>query len=336
MARCCGVRNGASTHWKGGRTADTPEPVFPRITTVAPLLEFVPNFSEGRNRAVVDALVAAMTAVPGVKCLGSELDANHHRSVITLAGPAPAIAEAAVRGAAAAKQQIDLRTHKGEHKRMGALDVCPFVPLAGASMADAVDTARAVGKRIGKELELPVFLYAEACTRESRRVLGNFRNKEFEGLSALVGTDPEYAPDFGPARMHPTAGAVAVGARKFLIAYNVNLATQDVQLAKDIAKAVREKDGGFKKVQAMGFFLEDKKLSQVSMNLLDYETTSIRTVFDATAKMAAAKGVEVAESELVGLAPAAALDAATAAHIQLPKFDPKQQIVERKLEALGG
>jgi len=303
---------------------------------VAPLLEFVPNFSEGRNRAVVDALVAAMTAVPGVKCLGSELDANHHRSVITLAGPAPAIAEAAVRGAAAAKQQIDLRTHKGEHKRMGALDVCPFVPLAGASMADAADTARAVGKRIGKELELPVFLYAEACTRESRRVLGNFRNKEFEGLSALVGTDPEYAPDFGPARMHPTAGAVAVGARKFLIAYNVNLATQDVQLAKDIAKAVREKDGGFKKVQAMGFFLEDKKLSQVSMNLLDYETTSIRTVFDATAKMAAAKGVEVAESELVGLAPAAALDAATAAHIQLPRFDPKRQIVERKLEALGG
>jgi glutamate formiminotransferase len=328
MARACTGKADAARIRHGS--------VLARNPIVAPLLEFVPNFSEGKNRAVVDALVAAMTAVRGVKCLGSELDASHNRCVITLAGPAPAIAEAAVRGAAAARQQIDLRTHKGEHKRMGALDVCPFVPLAGAVMADAVATAREVGQRIGKELELPVFLYAEACTRESRRVLGNFRNKEFEGLSALVGTDPEYTPDFGPARLHPTAGAVAVGARKFLIAYNVNLATQDVQLAKDIAKAVREKDGGFKKVQAMGFFLEDKKQAQVSMNLLDYETTSIRTVFDATAKMAAAKGVKVAESELVGLAPAAALDAATAKHIQLPRFDPKQQIVERKLEALGG
>lgn len=300
-----------------------------------PLLECVPNFSEGKNRGVVDEIVAAMTAVPGVKCLGAELDANHHRSVITLAGPADAIAEAAVRGAAAAKQRLDLRTHKGEHKRMGAMDVCPFVPLAGASMQDAIATAKKVGERIGKELELPVFLYAEACMRESRRVLGNFRNKEFEGLTKLVSTDPEFVPDFGPPRMHPTAGAVAVGARKFLIAYNVNLRTLDVQIAKDIAKAVREKDGGFKKVQGMGFFLEDKQLAQVSMNLLDYEVTSIRTVFDAVAKLAGEKGVQVAESELIGLAPAAALDAATAKHIQLPKFDPKEQIVEQKLMAMG-
>ena len=299
-----------------------------------PLLEFVPNFSEGKNRAVVDALVAAMTAVPGVECLGAELDGNHHRSVVTLAGPAAAIAEAAVRGAFAAKQRIDLRTHKGEHKRMGAMDVCPFVPLAGATMQDAIATARLVGARIGKELELPVFLYAEAAARESRRVLGNFRNKEFEGLMALVGADPEFAPDFGPARMHATAGGVAVGARKFLIAYNVNLATLDVQVAKDIAKAVREKDGGFKKVQAMGFFLDDKKLAQVSMNLLDYEVTSIRTVFDAVAKLAGEKGVKVAESELIGLAPAAAIDVATAKHIQLPNFDPQQQIVESKLAAM--
>jgi glutamate formiminotransferase len=300
------------------------------------LLEFVPNFSEGRDRAVVDAIVAAMAAVPGAVVLGCELDGNHHRSVVTLAGEAAAMAGAAVAGARAAMARIDLRAHRGEHKRMGAMDVCPFVPLAGSTMADAVATAQAVGERIGRELGLPVFLYGEACTRETRRVLGNFRNKEFEGLQALVGTDPEYAPDFGPPRLHPQAGAVAVGARTFLIAYNVNLATTDVKLAKDIAKAVREKDGGFKKVQAMGFFLEDKKQAQVSMNLLDYETTSIRTVFDATAKMAAAKGVKVAESELVGLAPAAALDAATAKHIQLPRFDPKQQIVERKLEALGG
>ena len=303
---------------------------------MTPLLEFVPNFSEGKDHKLVDALVAAMTAVKGVKCLGSELDASHNRAVVTLAGPAPAIADAAVRGAKAAMERLDLRTHKGEHKRMGAMDVCPFVPLAGATMLDAVATAKQVGARIGQELGLPVFLYAEACTRESRRVLGNFRNKEFEGLMTLVGSDPEYTPDFGPAKLHPTAGAVAVGARKFLIAYNVNLASTDVQIAKDIAKAVREKDGGFKKVQAMGFFLDDKQLSQVSMNLLDYEVTSIRTVFDAVAKMAGERGVKIVESELIGLAPAAAIDAALAKHIQLPTFDPKEQVVEAKLQAMGG
>lgn len=303
---------------------------------MTPLLEFVPNFSEGKDRTVVDALVAVMTAVAGVKCLGAELDASHHRAVVTLAGPAPAIAEAAFRGAKEAKQRIDLRRHRGEHKRMGAMDVCPFVPLAGATMQDAVATARAVGARIGEELELPVFLYADACTRESRRKLGDFRNKEFEGLLKLVGTDPEFAPDFGPARMHESAGGIAVGARRFLIAYNVNLKTADVQVAKDIAKAVREKDGGFKAVQGMGFFLDDKQLSQVSMNLLDFETTSIRTVFDKVAELAKAKGVEVAESELIGLAPAAAIDAALAKHIRLPKFVPEEQVVEARMKALGG
>ena len=322
----CNLRRGGAG-WKPAPAADTP------IRLMVPLLEFVPNFSEGKDRAKVDALVAAMTAVAGVKCLGAELDGSHHRAVITLAGPAPAIAEAAFRGAREALARIDLRSHKGEHKRMGAMDVCPFVPLAGATMADAVATAKAVGARIGQELQLPVFLYAEACARESRRVLGNFRNKEFEGLQALVGTDPEYPPDFGPARLHATGGAVAVGARKFLIAYNVNLATTDVQVAKDIAKAVREKDGGFKKVQAMGFFLDDKQLSQVSMNLLDFETTSLRTVFDKVAELAAARGVQVAESELVGLAPAAAIDAALAKHIKLPRFDAKEQVVEAKLAA---
>lgn len=216
---------------------------------------------------------------------------------------------------------------------MGAMDVCPFVPLASASMADAVATARVVGARIGRELGLPVFLYAEACLREERRILGNFRNKEFAGLQSLVGVDPAFAPDFGPAQMHATAGGVAVGARNFLIAYNINLKTTDVQIAKDIAKAVREKDGGFKKVQAMGFFIDDKQCAQVSMNLLDFHTTSIRTVFDAVLARATEKGVEVLASELIGLAPAAALDAALAAHIRLPEFDAQTQIVEAKLRA---
>jgi len=299
------------------------------------LLEFVPNFSEGRNKALVDAIVKAMTAVPGAHLLGEELDPNHNRAVVTLAGTAEAVAEAAFQGARAAIAGIDLRVHKGEHKRMGAMDVCPFVPLAGATMADAVATAEAVGRRLGEELGLPVFLYAEACKRDSRRVLGNFRNKEFEGLMGLVGTDPEYAPDFGPARMHPSAGATAVGARNFLIAYNVNLATQDVQLAKDIAKAVREKDGGLKKVQAMGFFLDDKKLSQVSMNLLDFNVTGIRRVFDEVAARARAAGVEVAESELVGLLPAAAIDGDLARHVRLRDFDPSVQVVEERLRASG-
>lgn len=301
-----------------------------------PLLEFVPNFSEGRDRAAVDRLVAAMTAVAGVRLLGVELDGNHHRSVVTLAGPAPAVAEAALRGARAAIAAIDLRRHRGEHKRMGAMDVCPFVPLGGATMADAVATARAVGARLGSELQLPVFLYGEAAARESRRVLGSFRNKEFEGLLGLVGTDPDYTPDFGPAVLHPTAGAVAVGARPFLIAFNVDLATPDVQVAKDIAKAVREKDGGFRKVQAMGFFLADRQQAQVSMNLLDFTVTSMRTVFDRVAELAAARGVQVAASELVGLAPAAALDAATAAHVRLPRWEPATMIVEERLRALGG
>lgn len=300
------------------------------------LLEFVPNFSEGRDAAVVDALVAAMTAVPGTSCLGREMDKDHNRCVITLAGEASAMAEAAFQGAKAGMARLDLRGHKGAHKRMGAMDVCPFVPLGGATMADAVATARAVGERIGRELGLPVFLYAEACAREERRVLGNFRNKEFEGLQALVGSDPLYQPDFGPARMHESAGAVAVGARNFLIAYNVNLQTDDVQVAKTIAKAVREKDGGLPRVQAMGFYLDDLNLAQVSMNLLDYQVTSIRRVFDEVMSRARALGVDVAESELVGLAPAAALDAVTAAHVQLRDFDPARQIVEQKLAASGG
>ncbi|MEQ1633817.1 MAG: glutamate formimidoyltransferase [Planctomycetota bacterium] len=300
---------------------------------VPPLLEFVPNFSEGRNAAVVDAITTAMAAVPHAKVLGREMDQSHNRCVITLAGPPSAMAEAAFRGCKEAMLRIDLRTHKGEHKRMGAMDVCPFVPLGSATMQDAVATARAVAARIGKELSLPVFLYAEACTREERRVLGFVRNKEFEGLMTLVGTDPAFAPDFGPSAMHASAGGVSVGARNFLIAYNINLKTREVQIAKDIAKAVREKDGGFKKVQAMGFFLEDKQCAQVSMNLLDFHVTSLRTVFDAVAARARDAGVEVLESELIGLAPAAAIDAGLCKHIKLPNFDPLQQVVEAKLQS---
>jgi glutamate formiminotransferase len=255
--------------------------------------------------------------------------------VITLAGAPDAIADAAIEGLRAAIGLIDLNHHVGEHRRMGAMDVCPFVPLGTADMALAVATAERVGERIGRELEVPVFLYAEGARHQRRRILGNVRNKQFEGLRDLVGTDPDYLPDFGPPRMHPTAGAVGVGARTFLIAYNVNLQTTDVDIAKAISKQVRERDGGLPGVQAMGFFLDDRDMAQVSMNLLDFNLTSIRRVFDEVAARAAAAGVGIAESELVGLVPDAALDRVTAEHIRLRGFDPDQQVVEARLRAAG-
>jgi len=300
-----------------------------------PLLECVPNFSEGKDAAKVQNLVDTMAAVDGVSCLASEMDGAHNRCVITLAGEPRAIAEAAFLGAAAAKELIDLRRHVGEHKRMGAMDVCPFTPLGSATMDLAVTTAHEVGERIGTELELPVFLYGAAARREARRVLGNVRNKEFEGLMDLVGKDPDFQPDFGPHQLHPSAGAVAVGARTFLIAYNINLETRDVGIAKAISKEVRERDGGLPRVQAMGFFLDDRGMAQVSMNLLDYQITPIRTVFDTVAAKARAAGVEIVESELVGLVPRPALDEETAVYIRLRGFDPRQQVVEERLKAAG-
>jgi len=202
-------------------------------------------------------------------------------------------------------------------------------------MGLAVETARQVGARIGDELGVPVFLYAQAARREDRRILGNVRNKQFEGLQDLVGHDPDYLPDFGPDRLHPTAGAVGVGARTFLIAYNINLQTKDVEVAKTISKAVRERDGGLPRVQAMGFSLDDRELTQVSMNLLDYGVTSLRTVFNEVKRLSGYAGVGIEESELVGLVPQAALDSDTAEHIQLRGFDPEQQVVEARLKAAG-
>jgi glutamate formiminotransferase / 5-formyltetrahydrofolate cyclo-ligase len=300
-----------------------------------PLLECVPNFSDGKNAAVVEQLVAAMTSVTGVSCLSHELDSAHNRCVITLAGEPDAVGDAAFAGIGTAIRLIDLNEHVGEHRRMGAMDVCPFVPLGGADMDLAVAQARRVGERIGAELEVPVFLYAKAAQREDRRILGNVRNKQFEGLKDLVGVDPDYAPDFGPGHMHPTAGAVGVGARTFLIAYNINLKTTDVDIAKAISKQVRERDGGLPRVQAMGFFLDDRNVAQVSMNLLDHNVTSIRTVFDEVAARASQAGVEIEESELVGLVPRVALDTETATHIRLRGFDPDQQVVEARLQAAG-
>ena len=297
---------------------------------VASLIECVPNFSEGRRAQVVDEIVAAMAGVTGVSVLDRTSDASHNRSVVTMVGAGEPLVEAAVRGAAVAARRIDLREHGGEHPRMGATDVIPFVPVSGATMADCIALARTCGRRLGDELAIPVFLYEAAATRPERKNLAHVREGQFEGLRERIGKDPARDPDFGPHAIHPTAGCTAVGARKFLIAYNVNLASGDVKLAKSIAKTIREKDGGFPCVKAMGFHLADRDLAQVSINMVDYETTSLLTVFEAIERLARQAGVEPLESELIGLAPAAALPEAVARRVKLRDFDPQQQIVERR------
>ncbi|MFO0982500.1 MAG: glutamate formimidoyltransferase [Planctomycetota bacterium] len=295
------------------------------------IIETVPNFSEGRRSETVAALCQAMQSVAGVTLLDREMDHDHNRSVITLVGARQPIAEATFRGVQKAAELIDLNQHQGEHPRMGACDVLPFVPVRGATMADCVALAHQVGKRIGSELQIPVFLYEEAATRPQRKNLAEVRKGQFEGLRDLIGTDPERDPDFGPRRIHPTAGAIAVGARFFLIAYNVNLNSDDLGLAKSIAKRIREKDGGFACVKAMGFLLKERGLAQVSMNLTNFQVTPVLEVFREIKRLAAEKGVAVLESELVGLAPRAALDAQTLGEIELAQFEPKKQIIEELL-----
>ena len=246
---------------------------------MAKLVECVPNFSEGRRKEVVDAIVAEARGVEGVTVLGCDMDADHNRSVLTLAGPPEPVAEAAFRCARKAAALLDLRTHTGAHPRMGATDVIPFIPLGDSTMEECVDLARKVGKRVAEELSIPVYLYAEAAARPERRKLADVREGQFEGIRDSIGSDPARAPDFGPHAVHSSAGATAVGARFFLIAYNVNLAGRDLALAKKIAKGLRESDGGLPGVQAAGFDLPEQGKVQVSMNLLDYRKTGMRRVF---------------------------------------------------------
>ena len=298
------------------------------------LVECVPNFSEGRSAETVDALVAAVER-EGATMLDREMDSSHHRCVLTFAGAPDVVASAAFAAVRAAIPRIDLNRHKGEHPRMGACDVVPFVPIAGVTIEEAVQLAESLGARIGGELGIPVYLYAEAARRPDRRALPDVRKGEFEGLRDAIGKDPTKAPDFGPSQIHPTAGATAVGARFFLIAYNVQLETADVDVAKEIAHAIRERDGGLPRVQAKGFEIEfaGKKLAQVSMNLLDFRQTSIARVYDEVEKRAKQRGVSVFDSELVGLVPRAALDDATASRVRLRGYDPSKQVLEEVLLA---
>jgi glutamate formiminotransferase/formiminotetrahydrofolate cyclodeaminase len=280
-----------------------------------PLIECVPNFSEGRNADTLDALRAALTSVPGVRLLDAQADPSHNRSVFTAVAPPEAALEAAFRSVKLAAERIDLRVHRGEHPRMGAADVVPFIPLVDVTMDECVALARRLGERIGAELGIPVFLYERAAARAERANLADVRKGEFEGLRDLIGTDPGHAPDFGPAKIHPTAGAVAVGARPFLVAYNVYLETGDQAVAKAIAKKVRTAGGGLPAVKALGMLVGGE--AQVSMNLVDIDVTPPHRAFEAVAAAAAEAGVAVSWSEIVGMVPERCVHAAAETHLKL-------------------
>lgn len=297
---------------------------------MAGVVECVPNFSEGRRPEVVDAIVQAIASVREVRLLDREMDASHNRCVITFIGSPEAVQEAAFRGAAKAVDLIDMNHHTGEHPRIGALDVLPFVPIAGVTMDDCVGLARKVGQRIATDLKVPVYLYEAAATRPDRRALPDIRRGEYEGLKAEIETNPDRKPDFGPSKMHPTAGASVVGARPILIAWNVNLATRDVKVAKRIAKAIRESSGGLPAVRAKGFELADRGLVQVSMNMVDYRTTSLVRVYEEIRKLADRERVEIAESEIIGLVPLDALLEAAQAYFGLKGFS-RSQVLETRL-----
>jgi glutamate formiminotransferase/formiminotetrahydrofolate cyclodeaminase len=293
----------------------------------SPLVECVPNFSEGRDQTTLELLRAAIVAVPGVRLLDVQADTAHHRSVFTFVAPPDAAAEAAFRAMRVATERIDLTKHAGEHPRMGATDVVPFIPVAGVTMDDCVALARRLGERVGNELGIPVFLYAKAAARPERERLPDIRKGEFEGLRDRV-----LDPDFGPNRVHPTAGATAIGARPFLVAYNVYLDTADVAIAKEIARKIRTSSGGLPAVQASGF--EVGGLAQVSMNLLDVDVTSPAAAFAAVKAEAQGRGVAVLKSEIVGLIPERAIVGAAAAALKCA--DAADHLLEAKIRAAQG
>jgi glutamate formiminotransferase / formiminotetrahydrofolate cyclodeaminase len=299
------------------------------------LVECVPNFSEGRRADVVDAIRAAIAAVESVHMFDVSSDASHNRSVITFVASVDRVADAAFAGIAKARELIDLTVHQGEHPRLGATDVVPFIPLEGATMDDCIALARKLGQRVGQELEIPVYLYERAATRPDRENLADIRRGEFEGLRGEIGTNPARDPDFGPKRIHPTAGAVVIGARPFLVAYNVYLGpASNLAVAKEVAKAVRGSSGGLRFVKGLG--LEVDGQAQVSMNLVDIEKTPLHRAYDMVKMEAEAHGVSPTWSEIVGLVPERALFETAARHIQLRDFSP-DVVLERKVrDAMSG
>jgi glutamate formiminotransferase / formiminotetrahydrofolate cyclodeaminase len=296
------------------------------------LIECVPNFSEGRDASKVDAIVAAMREVPGVFLLDRESDADHNRSVVTIAGEPEAVAEAALRGVGKAAELIDLTHHTGAHPRMGATDVVPFIPIEGAGIEDCVALAKKAGRQIWERYRIPVYFYEAAAQRPERTNLETIRKGQFEGLREEVPRNPERAPDVGEPRLHPTAGATVVGARKFLIAYNINLNTPDLNVAKNICKSIRFSNGGLRYVKAMGVNLRARQLAQVSINLTDFEQTPIHRVFEMVKREAERYGVSIAGSEIVGLIPKKAIELTADFYLQLENFSAAQ-VLENRIEA---
>jgi glutamate formiminotransferase len=293
-----------------------------------PIIECVPNVSEGRRPDVVTALVDAIRHT-GVRVLDHSSDASHNRSVLTLAGEAPSLKAGILALFAAAVDAIDLRKHQGEHPRIGAVDVIPFIPIEGVTMSDCVALAKDVGRAVAEQFAVPVFLYEEASDNPARKNLEDIRRGQFEGLATKM-MQSEWAPDFGPAAPHPSAGAAVIGARMPLIAYNINLDTDRLEVAKKIASAIRQSSGGLRYVKAMGVKLDERNLAQVSINLTNFEKTPIFRVFEMVRREAARYGVSILESEIVGLVPAAALLSAAEFYLQLERFTDAQ-ILENKL-----
>jgi glutamate formiminotransferase / 5-formyltetrahydrofolate cyclo-ligase len=294
-----------------------------------PIIESIPNVSEGRRPDVVERLADAVRHTPGVRLLDYSSDASHNRSVFTLVGDAPGVTAATLALFEEATKIIDLRTHTGEHPRVGAVDVVPFVPIEGVTMAECVQLAKSVGAAIAERFGVPIYLYEEASNNPTRKNLEDIRRGEFEGLAAKMAS-AGWAPDFGPSAPHPSAGASVVGARMPLVAYNINLNTDRLDVAKKIAAAIRHSSGGLRYVKAMGVTLDDRRLAQVSMNLTNYEKTPIFRVFEMVKREAARYGVTILESEVVGLVPSAALTHAAEFYLQLERFS-KDQILEVKL-----
>lgn len=299
------------------------------------LVECVPNVSEGRDKEAVAAMAEAIRSVPNVFLLDVQSDPDHHRSVFTFVGAPEAVAEAVFRLFEAALPRIDLRRHRGEHPRMGAVDVVPFVPVRGVNMADCVELAKKVGEEIWRRFQVPVYLYGEAASRPERADLSEIRKGEFEGFFEKI-KDPQWAPDFGEPVVHPTAGVTAVGAREFLIAFNVNLGTSDLRVAKEIAKAVRFSSGGLRYVKALGMELKERGIVQVSMNLTNFRQTPLPRVLELVRREAARFGVPVVGTEIVGLIPEEALVQVAEYYLQLEKFSLGQVLERRIEEALGG
>jgi glutamate formiminotransferase len=299
------------------------------------LIECVPNFSEGRDLAKVDALVDSMSGVAGAWVLDHTSDADHNRSVITLAGKPEAVAEAAIRGAGKAAELIDMTRQKGVHPRIGATDVIPFVPLEGVSIEECIALARHVGQELWDRYHIPVYFYEAAATRPDRMNLENVRRGQFEGLRDDAPRNPDRSPDIGEPRLHPTAGATAVGVRKLLIAYNIYLNTTDVSIAKEIARTIRSSSGGLPHVKAIGVEMKARGLAQVSINLTDFEQTPLHRVFQMVQREAERRGCAMVGSEIIGLVPRKAIDLSPEDYLLLENFSPAQ-VLENRIAAVAG